>query len=885
MTGTGTNHNNEPFPRHHGRYKTPKRTDAGCCAMFLGYVGLMVAMVVLGFYYGKPGRLEHGVDFAGQVCGVDASVASNKFAYWCGMTENWNGDFPTALNDDSIVCLPSCPTDGTTQVQCLLPAIKNFTGVPGGTLPDGNSNVETLYMQVSQTIANQKSYPTEPFAGKFCLPSEANMALREALIKGPWAAKFRFYAMVSSVESTGLIVLISCVLALLLGFGYLYLLRNCAGPVMFGTMVFSTFCCLTVGFMFVWAIFVGDDNGDSFYCEMNPFYRTYATEEARFYSISLGVAILLFGSCLGCMTQRSLTHIDEMIGIVAATCECLSDTTFFFFWPLWQTTIYFSFWLLFLFIGFPYVASYGILDTNQIVINDNSYMGLEARFARKDWQWWLIIMYVFGCIWCIEVYIQFGHYVVSYCVACWYFTPVKEGKKKSPSNELKEKGEKAGLPLTPDAVKGQDTFLGVPQELKNVRVAGVDANFGERPAMKVKTTAGEFIMVNVQKKGPGLGRNEVQTSNMIKDMSKPYKSYPISHACWECTTMRIGSLAVGAFPIFFFRPFRIFADCVSAQLSRQGENPLPGGMSESRKMEVAGCCKIFTQFLDQAVGKYNKMAYMQQVLEGGLSQVEEHHHGAKDPECCPVELCCCGGGHGEHGEHGHEEGEHEHHHGKAGFMAAADMAFEQIVKAGGSLSYLHGALFIYEAFGTLAITLCCSVISLMLLNSIDMFNAADSEFFVEDKMTATILAGLSAGCVGFSCMSTFNHSADCILYCVGWNRNQLHFMKAKGIKEWKDMVLDKFIPESLRYLVPAYERTSDFNDPLPTTEDSTRQIDALFAAMQSGVQSMRTGAPMQYGAQYGPGSSQAHGDMSTGMVDHMGGAFGDHMAGLASGRY
>jgi hypothetical protein len=229
----------------------------------------------------------------------------------------------------------------------------------------------------------------------------------------------------------------------------------------------------------------------------------------------------------------------------------------------------------------------------------------------------------------------------------------------------------------------------------------------------------------------------------------------------SCLFFHIGSIALGAPVIALFRPFRMVSQCVSGFLSRTSPDPTkgPGYDANPGTANLKGCAALCVACMDQAFGRWSKLAYVEMVLSGGGD----------------------------------------------GFFDCCQKSYEFLAKAGGSLAYLHGAMLMYEAIGCLFVTMVCGWTTMILQTKLDAFNTPTGSFYIENKEASTVASMVIAFCITFAWMSLWNQTADVLLYCVAWNRSQT----AMG----KEMKLDNTLmgpaegkkgscPQSLRYLIP-----------------------------------------------------------------------------------
>mmetsp|Transcript_60559 Transcript_60559/g.94186 ORF Transcript_60559/g.94186 Transcript_60559/m.94186 type:complete len:849 (-) Transcript_60559:238-2784(-) len=798
----GSSDKHPQFPRKNGRWIQREMTDRGCAACFIVCLALCGFFLFWGFMYGDPKRLTHGMNWEGKICGEEnpgmggESVLDKKFLYFCGSPERTiesGTSFPKFILQGSTACVAACPTTATAKIQCLQPAFHNFTVYRQGTLPApagqvGLTNVETLDLTVTQSLVNQASYATEAFGGRYCVPdSKLSPRLHEDVVHGPWGRHVRpmlaFGGLLDAVFLLGL----SAVLAILCSLLYFNLLRRCAGPVIFASMILGGLLLLAIGAIMLWVVFLDPVNPPKDYAKINPIFSVYEGAEAKTYSVIMGMIFVMAAGVTACLAATSMGHIDEMIGIIDAALECTGENGFFAFtYPLVQAATFIALFV-FMVISIPYVASLGRLDPNSIKVDGQAIPGLQKHWVRSDFDKWSLAFYVFFCWWLLEICIQYANFIIAYVVAKWYFVPVKETK------------------VSNKALKGFS------QEGKavQVRVGGVDQNYGNRAGTVVHDARGNRVLVvPVGKKAPGLGRY-----NLGDQMAYEKDKGQIKDIAWtlganfDALTKHIGSLALGAPIIAILRPLRLFSQCVSGFLNRVTPDPLkgPGADLHPGNANLKGCFALFSACLDQIVGKYSKNAFTEMVLAGGRS------------------------GHG--GSHMFDD-----------FGAACDASFKFLVTCGGSVAYLHGAMLLYEAFGCISITCFCGWVVLVVQDKVDWFNEQESSWYIEDKNASVIAACIVAFVVTYCWMSLWNQTADVLLYCVAWNRRQAHLAHEFDIHGHDAIVPPKNVcPNALRQLIPEYELDAHYEHGIHA--HGVGQMGAIIAAMEHGAMNTNAKGP------------------------------------------
>jgi hypothetical protein len=581
-----------------------------------------------------------------------------------------------------------------------------------------------------------------------------------------------------------LLFLISALTAIVLGALYMYALQKCAGPLIFFTMVMATLLGLAAGIFFFLAVVMDMDDVGSTYCELNPISSVYVGEEAKIYSVITGAIIIFFSGVTGCVTMNSMSHIDECVGLIDAACDCCyrKGWTLLGF-ALVQGVAFCALVMFFVLYGLPMVGSLGYLDYSEISINGVPIQGLQ-RVYKKHWVQHAEFWYYFvGMFVIMEVYIQLGHYIIATVVIDWYFTEVEVTKSKEPK-------------LMQAMRKGQGKKV-------EVRVAGVDANYGMRYGTVIGEDGGgaKHLIVPVEKKGPGLGRNDYVPETVVKVGTNPTK---IISGAFNAFTRDMGAIFLGAPVIFVLRPFRLVSHFVLSFIQRITDHSDGVGAGEDPAItNVKGCLSLLSACLEQQFGKYSKNGFTQLILSGG----------------------------------GYD--------GEDGFFQCCDDAFQRLVKSGGSLAHLHGGMLMYELFGSLSISLFSGWLCMVLQDKLDIFNDKTSSHYIEDKNASALGAIVVAMAVSFAWMAMWNQTADVLLYCVSWNRQQVFLGEEHNLNE-DQMVgeVTEFCPQGLRNMLPDHELEAHMEHGLHA--HGIGQQGAILAAMEHGAMNNPQGNAPDY---------------------------------------
>jgi len=427
-----------------------------------------------------------------------------------------------------------------------------------------------------------------------------------------------------------------------------------------------------------------------------------------------------------------------------------------------------------------YVASMGYVNAAEISINGIPLDGLQRVWERNELQTAAVWYFVIGMIFMLEFYLQFGHYVLAYTVSAWYFSGGTSIPKQYGTVLKKALGGAAIGKIVP------------------VRVGGIDANYGQRHGTIVSGQGGKYLVVPVERKGPGLGRNDLVNEEWSMDDGPSL--FAVAQGALSVLMYHAGSLAVGSVIIFFLRPFRMLQQAILGFLTRVADSEKGRAHDpDPHKANVKACLSLLSAFFDQVFAKYSKTAFTELALNGGQR-------------------------------------------GRATFMTCSSESFDFLVHAGGSIANLYNSMFLYEVFGCFAITTFSGWVCMILQDKLDMFAIEGQAYYIEDKNASLITCMIIAFAISFAWMSMWNQSADVLLYNLAWNRNQAHLGHAGDLPH--NLVLkdvDMYAPQTLRNIIPDYERETRYEHGLHA--HGLGQQGAILAAMEHGAMNSVGNAP------------------------------------------
>eukprot|EP00928_Gymnodinium_smaydae_P039420 TRINITY_DN26933_c0_g1_i1.p1 TRINITY_DN26933_c0_g1~~TRINITY_DN26933_c0_g1_i1.p1 ORF type:complete len:700 (-),score=135.14 TRINITY_DN26933_c0_g1_i1:39-2138(-) len=410
-----------------GSGMAPRRcTDVTCLLVFLVFLGGMGYVMSWALQNGNPRRLVHGLDFEGRLCGVDPGVETKPFLFWCPSGAVDSLGHPLALDLKSPICLSSCPGTAAETVPCSGPR-------KTGTKSTGTPPYLTYTDTIEYSLVPRTTYVTEELAGLYCIPSRAALGdLSTTLFEpnGPLGSlPSKGLEAVGTLHRCYRLLLGAALMAIVLGYVYLILLRSFAEPLVQGALYFSCLFFLVLSL----ACFAGEIFTPSGAPELhkswrahNLFYRQFDPDSARLYSNILGAVfgvIFLIVTCMLCAAQEM---IQTAVGCIEASTECLFTMPAMLFQPLldvcFKVLVYGS-----LLYGLSWLVSAGKMESSALSISGHEIGGLSRSFHHTNEEKAMLLYYCFGCLWLMELTNSIADFVISYSVVLWYYTPKPKG--------------------------------------------------------------------------------------------------------------------------------------------------------------------------------------------------------------------------------------------------------------------------------------------------------------------------------------------------------------------------------------------------------------------------------------------------------------------------
>jgi hypothetical protein len=750
-----------PGTEENGKFKPKDRTltNPACCFFFLAVMGVLVFVIAWSFVEGDKylNQLKHGIDYSGNICGISVGFEEKKYLYFCG-TNDWETDspFPKQLNYMSKTCVEKCPTSKTDMVDCLSHQMVDFRdkGVPM-TMGTGESKItylNTLFLEITQSVTKQKGYPSQEIEGTYCVPKTDGLdaatqgafitlgdELKNGLEGGPLLEKVRIATATASFWGGWWIVVVGIVLTVIVSCFYLSALRFYAGVVILMTMVACIGVMLILGLFFVFGIFIDSSKTQDFYNLLNPIFCLNNTLEANFLSLIVGIVFLACSVCL--MFNIQSQKIDETMGIVDAAAQAM--------WSNWWTflgqpiigSLIMTALGIFLLYGYFLATTVRTLNTGLIAIEDETTYqngagqaeaigGLQSKY-EKAW-WWEIALkvYCLGAVWLMLMALAIGNFMASFTVCSYFFTEGQEIQTK----EAKDLGK---------LVKNVMNDPGDQKKISNIQLKNAGGDEGPRTGYRETIDGQKFIVVPVGPVLPsGKEFNQLDETVVEKDMG-------VAVATWvrglrAAILYHLGSLALGAWANTLTEPFRTLSMILKSFV---GDSASYLDEETDCKSILRGGCALTAAVLDDTFGMFSKTMYSEIVLSSDY------------------------------------------------MMPSAKRVNDFVGQAGGNVAVLHGASALYEWIAVIMITGFVTLVTFIIAQVLFGSNEQVSVGLI------VFLTSVLSFLISSLFMSLLDTTCNSLLYSFAWAR-KFHGGDCYNRNADKTGPTDyKIIPTDMRYLM------------------------------------------------------------------------------------
>jgi hypothetical protein len=398
-------------------------TDPICFCIFVAYMVGMVYIVVTSLATGNMKRLTHGFNYAGLLCGVDENVSAQPYLYWCGGDQPALGGVPTSLNLKSPICVHECPSGDllSNAVYCPMPSQTEVQ-------TEGQGQALTVTTIIVSRVVPQIPYETKLVGNLYCIPNVTSLAT--TLYEGADAplgdTTQQVMSILGSIKRAWRVFIGAAIVAILISYIYLFVLNHAAKIIVYSALGALTLIQIIIGLALLSTAWnLTGHQADS------PIFKRYPHDEAVLYSqISGGVCL-----GLGCLSLIGVfcasSSISIACGCVEAACECMFDMPSLLLLPITAAGTKLLVALI-LISGFMALVSCGNVTSHTATIGGTQVSGLSRKFEFTQDQKYMMLYYLFGYYWILELCNAMNLFIISYSVVLWYYKPKQNGKKGSP---------------------------------------------------------------------------------------------------------------------------------------------------------------------------------------------------------------------------------------------------------------------------------------------------------------------------------------------------------------------------------------------------------------------------------------------------------------------
>lgn len=425
---------------------SPRRvSDLPCCFIFLLFGLLCLTLVFNAFQHGNMGRLTHGVDYYGRVCGVDAGVENMPFLFWCRADPASTLE-PAGLDLDRPSCVPYCPVSigGNVSIPCLQPHKHNSDLVTA----EQFGNKKTLVFEMQESIVETAPYATRPRGGRYCIPTDpalADVVLSDNRALGLFSSN-RALTLLGTLGHLWWLLALCCLVSIFMGFAFQYSMEHFPRSIVYpftypALLLFGIF---GIGFAFAFLPLINSTMGISeWYMKQNPFFQRQELVEAAISSFVAAVVCFILAFCFYNMTRNwdSLNDSVSCADLLASATECQKKVPGMQWIPILEAIVKFLVFYAGL-QGFSILASEGWVEKNRIHVNGAEFAGLSRVFIPSLQSELFYIqagIWLLGFRWVLEGVSAFSHFLYCWCVFQWWRVKKEKGKKGSaPSGTICE---------------------------------------------------------------------------------------------------------------------------------------------------------------------------------------------------------------------------------------------------------------------------------------------------------------------------------------------------------------------------------------------------------------------------------------------------------------
>lgn len=338
-------------------------TDVPCCLLFVVGMVALVALFVHAMVDGNTKKLNHGINAMGQQCGVDPEVLDKPLLYFCPV-DTATGEHSVNLDDP--ICVSECPHEGS-----------NFATFGGCRTP--------------------RVYPTTQVGSRYCLPSSSTEAqAREKVEETMRDNVSKFWALVERVWKAWPVLLLTVIVACLMGYIFLFMLKTVARCIIWICAFIGLVGFIGLG-AYLWT-----------QAQVNEGSMKTGLQVLAVISWVLSSIVALLVCCCGSAVDLSTACMGQAAIVIWRMPVLLLS-------PLIKAILKATVWIV-LAAGFIQLLSTG----------DVTGLGRERHLSLSQEQIWMLVIYLFLSFWLLAFMSAMYQFSIAYAAASWYVAPRKD---------------------------------------------------------------------------------------------------------------------------------------------------------------------------------------------------------------------------------------------------------------------------------------------------------------------------------------------------------------------------------------------------------------------------------------------------------------------------
>eukprot|EP00657_Telonema_sp_P-1_P007639 TRINITY_DN276_c0_g1_i5.p1 TRINITY_DN276_c0_g1~~TRINITY_DN276_c0_g1_i5.p1 ORF type:complete len:688 (-),score=197.76 TRINITY_DN276_c0_g1_i5:178-2241(-) len=398
-------------------------TDILFLLIFMAFWFGMIVCASMGFSKGDIDTLFYFIDYQGNKCGKNGL---GKYVY-----------FTHPTNTYSNICVNECPSaaaDSNSQyAMYLLNTTVTSTSNLGYTTSQASSTTwENSYTSSSQCLSETKPPTTQngvsacgvyastaPNGLYFCIPDDMSSFGGGTSAAGEILDGFaeKIKAAVADLITGWWILLSAAVIALIVSFMWIQLLKYCAGCFVWSVLIGSVLITAVIAlFGYLMYVHYSDE-----YDKTN-----LDTDKTLAWTFLVLCGIFAVGAfVLLCMVICLCKKIRIAIGIVKEACEAVTSMPLIVLFPLCQYAVFIVFAVYWVVVA-AFMVSTGTVGQEVDASTGSTIYSIEFEDDMTK----AILYHFFGLLWNMAFFRHFTICVIAGAVGSWYWTPYIDGDKK-----------------------------------------------------------------------------------------------------------------------------------------------------------------------------------------------------------------------------------------------------------------------------------------------------------------------------------------------------------------------------------------------------------------------------------------------------------------------